>query len=404
MANNVLNPVSSRPAVGDENQGINDDPSISKIYQGETLVYENAHNAITGNVIAYPWWNADTQYAAADAFNQGETYWNGHQSLGSTWTNVFTDGWGHHSPLFAQDYSAYIGRYYLYRFAALNPDGTSTSENGKYLDDEHVDLARTSSGYASRALSGTGTGATAQKRILLMHGGGSIFHTAHNKDANRSYPLAPITSCATTNHPNFSNSTGGSSNWDTYKSERWCYSQMYTSITAPDSATQATFGCYVRQPSNDPLHTDNGGCIQLKEIYQGQQFLDGKVDNIIIRGDSSSKLTNLRTGTPNYSIDFKKQQHYQWSGPNHTSYYNGSSDSINHWNDNVSISSHQFVDAADIDQFKKVERTVTLRNTTNRKYNFSVGFLENHNNLLPNGSSAPNSGAVWFYNCFVVFS
>ena len=395
----VINPVSAQISVG----GTND--NIEKIYQGDELIYENGHNAIPGNAIAHPWWEADTQYAAADAFYQGETYWNGHQSLGSTWTNVFTDGWGHHSPLLDSDYAGYIGRYYLYRYNTLNPPGTSTILSGKYLDDEHVDLARTVDDYNNNALDGNGTGATAQKRILLMHGAGNILHSAFNRDANRSYPLPPITSCATTNHPNFTNSTGGSSAWSTNAAERWCYSQMYTSITAPDSATQATFGCYVRQPSNDPLRTDNGGCIQLKEIYQGQQFLDGKVDNIIIRGDSSSKLTNLRTGSPNYSIDFKNNAHYQWSGAGHTSDYNGASETVNHWNQNVTISSHQFVDAADIDQFKKVERTVTLRNATNRKYNFSVGFLENHANLhLSTGQSYGPTGAVWFYNCFVVFS
>ena len=238
-----------------------------------------------------------------------------------------------------------------------------------------------------------------------MHGAGNILDASKNQDANRSYPLPPITSCASTFYPNFSNSTGGSSNWDSNKAQRWVYSQMYTSITAPDDATQATFGCYVRQPSNDPLRTDNGGCIQLKEIYQGASFLDGRVDNIIIRDGISSKLTNLRTGSPNYTIDFKNNAHYQWSGAGHTSDYNGSSESVNHWNDNVTISSHQFVDAADIDQFKKVERTVDLRSATGRKYNFSVGFLENHANLnLTPGVSDGPSGAVWFYNCFVVFS
>jgi hypothetical protein len=288
----------------------------------------------------------------------------------------------------------------------LNPDGTSTLENGKYLDDEHVDLARTVTGYSSNALSGTGTGATAQKRILLMHGAGNILHSAFNRDANRTYSLPPITSCATTNHPNFDLNTGGSSAWSTNAAERWCYSQMYTSLTAPDSATKCTFGAYVRQPSDDPLDTDNGGCIQLKEIFAGTQFLDGRVDNIIIREDSNSRLTNLRTGTgQNFTVNFVNNAHYQWSGPNHTSnYVSGSDVSIHHWNQNVTISDHQFVDAADIDQFKKVERTVDLRSATGRKYNFSVGFLENHANLhLSTGQSGGNSGAVWFYNCFAIF-
>lgn len=392
----VLNSVSSQANVGGT------DDNIKKIYQGTDLVYDNAHLAIENNAIAHPWWEADTQYAAADVFTNDETYFNGHQSLGSTWTNVFTDGWGHHSPLYDADYASYIGRYYLYRYNTLNPPGISDTD---YEDDEHVDLARTVSSYSSNALAGTGTGATAQKRILLMHGAGNILDATKNQDANRSYPLPPITSCSSTFYPNFSNSTGGSSNWDSNKAQRWVYSQMYTSITAPDSATQATFGCYVRQPSNDPLRTDNGGCIQLKEIYQGQQFLEGQVDNIIIRDSISSKLTNLRTGTPNFTVDFKNQAHYQWSGPNHTSNYASSPESITHWNDRVTISSHQFVDAADIDQFKKVERTVSLRSGTSRKYNFSVGFLENHANLnlTANQSDGP-SGAVWFYNCFVVFS
>jgi hypothetical protein len=404
MANNILNPVSSRPAVGDEDQGITDDPSISKIYQGETLVYENAHSPIADNAIAYPWWNADTTYIAADAFTTDETYWSGHQSFGGIWANAYTQGWGYHSPLLDNDYAGYIGRYYLYRFAALNPPGTSTAQSGKYLDDEHVDLARTVDGYSSNALSGNGTGATAQKRILLMHGAGNLLSHTRNRDANRSYPLPPITSCATTTFGNFTNSTGGQSAWTTNDNERWVYTQMYTSLTAPDSATKCTFGAYVRQPSDDPLRTDNGGCVQLKEIFQGTQFLDGRVDNIIIRGDSSSRLTNLRTGSPNYTIDFKNNAHYQWSGPNHTSNYDGVDTNIHHWNQNVTISSHQFVDAADIDQFKKVTRTVDLRSATGRKYNFSVGFLENHANLhLSTGQSYGPTGAVWFYNCFAIF-
>ena len=408
MAQNIFNSVSSRPAIGDEDQGINDDPSIKKIYHGSTVVYENAHLPIANNSIAHPWWEADTQYAAADAKGQLERYWNGHQEL-SGFSSIYTDGWGHYSPLYANsDYSSYIGRYYLYRFNALNPDGTSSSESGKYLDDEHVDLARTTSGYSSNALSGTGTGATAQKRILLMHGAGNILQKTlamSNYNASRKYPLPPITSCATSNHNTFGLSNSGSSGWASQAAERWYYAQMFTSVTAPDDATQATFGCYVRQPSNDPLRTNNGGCIQLKQIFTGSQYLEGRIDNIIIRGDSSSKLTDLRTGDVTTTVNFYNQAHFQWSGPNHTANFTSNSDSIHLWNDKSYISAHQFVDAADIDNFKKVERTVTLESGTSRRYNFSVGFLENHANLkIQSNSSDGPSGAIWFYNCFVVFS
>ena len=105
------------------------------------------------------------------------------------------------------------------------------------------------------------------------------------------------------------------------------------------------------------------------------------------------------------TVNFYNQAHFQWSGPNHTANFTSSSDSIHMWNDKSYISTHQFVDAADIDNFKKVERTVTLASGTSRRYNFSVGFLENHANLkIQSNSSDGPSGAVWFYNCFVVFS
>ena len=394
MAQNIFNSVSSRPAIGDEDQGINDDPSIKKIYHGSTVVYENAHAAIENNSITHPWWEADTRYVASDAKGQSEWFWNGHQSM-SDFSSLYTEDWGHWSPLFAQStYESYVGRYYLYRFNVLDPgDHTSSSHD----DVEHVDLARTTTGWTYPRLTGSGIGATAQKRILLMHGAGNILMSGLNKDVDRSYPAIPITSCTTASH---STIDSGDTNFSTEAAERWYFAQMFTSVTAPDDATQATFGCYVRQPSDDPLRTNNGGCVQLKQIkdgtFSGQQA--GQVDNIIIRGDSSSKLTNLTTGTIT-----NQQAHYQWSGPQHESLIG--SRGINQWNDQVVISAHQFVDAADCDNFKKVERTVSLASGTGRKYNFAVGFLENHANLhLSPFSSYGPTGAVWFYNCFVVFS
>ena len=138
MANNILNSVSSKIALGDENQGINDDPAILKVYSGTDLVYENAHLPIDNNSIEHPWWEADTQYTASDAFGQLERYYNGHHDFANT-PNAYTEGWGHFSPLYANsNYTSYIGRYYLYRFNTINPTGTKTG----YTTDEHVDLGR----------------------------------------------------------------------------------------------------------------------------------------------------------------------------------------------------------------------------------------------------------------------
>lgn len=390
MAQNIFNSVSSKPAVGDENQGLTDDPSAKKIYQGTDVVYENAHAPIANNAIVHPWWEGDTQYPGAIYKNQAEQYWNGHQSQ-SAFANIYTDDWGHYSPLFTNniDYQSYTGRYYLYRFNTKIPDA-----GGGHSNIEHVDLARCSSGYTSYRLTGSGIGATAQKRILKLHGAGHRLN-AVNHDIDRTYTTPPITTCTTANH---STIDSGDTSFFAEASERWYMNQYFTSVTAPDSATQATFGCYVRQPSDDPLKENNGGCIQLKQIkdglISGQQA--GQVDNIIIRKNSSSKLTNLRTGTIT-----DQQAHYQWSGPQHESLM--SSRGINNWNDQVVISAHQFVDAADIDNFKKVERTVSLASGTGRKYNFAVGFLENHQYLNAFYNTGA-TGAVWFYNCFVVFS
>jgi len=402
MATNILDSVSSKVALGDEDQGLTDDPAVKKIYQGSTVVYENAHAAIANNSITHPWWEADTQYPGSQAKVVPEQYWNGHQSQ-SDFASIYTDGWGHYSPLFTNtiDYQSYMGRMYLYRFNTKVPGAS-----GGHSNREHVDLARCSTGYAGRASTGSGIGATAQKRILKMHGAGAALSTTANYDVDRTYPSPPITSCTTDDHPDIdSNLSWAANSGDTRPQKAWYYNQYFTSLTAPDSATQATFGCYVRVPSDDMLRDRNGGCVQLKQIYNGQFSGQqaGKVDNIIIRKDSSSPLTDLKTGSISNLVNNKAQAHYQWSGPQHTAFF--SPRGINNWNDQVEISAHQFVDAADISEFTKVSRTVSLNSGTSRTYNFSVGFLESHSYLVAMiMGQNPLSGSVQFYNCFVVFS
>ena len=374
----LLNPVSSQTKLGDSD--------YSRVYQGSDLVYENAHNAISGNTISNPFFDSDAKYPGAIGLGFAQELWAGwaNSSLG------YPADWGFHSPLFSNpyDYKSYLPNYFLYRY---NTKGVGL---GSFANDEHVDLARTVS-YSYQL--------SAQKRILKLHGAGNRLTTINTNTANRSYPSPPITSCHN------DGVTIGSS-FSTDSNKRWCMHSYVAEVAIPSNATGATFGAYVKCPSDDHFKTLNGGVVALiLPEYAFDHSCTTRVHTMIFRKSTSSSSFDLVEGS---NTAGNGTAHFNWSGL--TDSHNFATRGAHRWNDYVHISAHQYEDSDNYHEFKKVSRTVTNASINALKrpdvgnalqYGHALlvlGFLENHSYLgqYPTGPT----GAIQFYNPFVTFT
>tara|TARA_Y100000992_G_scaffold39182_1_gene22008 strand:+ start:110 stop:1243 length:1134 start_codon:yes stop_codon:yes gene_type:complete len=374
----LLNPVSSQTKLGDSD--------YSRVYQGSDLVYENAHNAISGNAVSNPFFDSDAKYPGAIGLGFAQELWAGwaSSSLG------YPANWGYHSPLFTNpyDYKSYLPNYFLYRYNTLGKG------LGSYANDEHVDLAKTVSSIGNL---------TAQKRILKLHGAGNRLMTGNTSTANRSYPSPPITSCHN------DGITIGSS-FSTNLSHRWCMHSYVAEVAIPSNATGATFGAYVKCPSDDHFKMLNGGVVALiLPEYASNHACSTRVHTMIFRKQSSTGSFDLVEGD---NTAGNGTAHFNWSGL--TDSHNFATRGAHRWNDYTYISAHQYEDSEDYHEFKKASRTVTnasgnaLKNPifgNALQYGHALlvlGFLENHS-YLGQYNSGP-TGAIQFYNPFVTFT
>ena len=318
-----LNPVSTNIRFGSTGG-----PMPKKIYQGSDTVYENAHEDIDGNQIAYPFFNGDSKYPGSFRFGAQEGW--------SAWHDdndrQFTDGWGFHSNLFVNqgDFKCYLPNYFLFRFETKDPVGYPTYTS-QYRNHEHVDIARIVQSRYSSSASGDlrytlyGGGATGnRKRILKLHGSGSRL-ISFNADPDRKYPAIPITTCTTTDHPTIDDTIS----WGGDTDKRWCCHQYMTEVAIPANATSMTFGAYVRCESGDHFKDRNGAVISaiLPEFGEENQYgygitcqsgstLTFSVDASSITGDprmvinmfnpnnhaeywASSEIKDIQTGSTN---------------------------------------------------------------------------------------------------------
>ena len=375
----LLNPVSSQTKLGGSD--------YSRVYQGSDLVYENAHNAISGNAVSNAFFDSDAKYPGAIGLGFAQEQWAGWASSSLN----YPANWGYHSPLFTNpyDYKSYLPNYFLYRY---NTKGVGL---GSYANDEHVDLAKTVS-YSYQL--------SAQKRILKLHGAGNRLMSANISTANRSYPSPPITSCHN------DGATIGSS-WSTNLSHRWVMHSYATEVAIPSNATGATFGAYVKCPSDDHFKTLNGGVVALiLPEYASNHACSTRVHTMIFRKSTSSSSFDLVEGD---NTTGNGTAHFNWSGL--TDSHNFATRGAHRWNDYTYISAHQYEDSDDYHEFKKASRTVTNASGNALKSPISnnslqyghallvLGFLENHQYLSAYGNSGP-TGAIQFYNPFVTFT
>ena len=168
----------------------------------------------------------------------------------------------------------------------------------------------------------------------------------------------------------------------------WCRHEFSQGVAIPDSATKVKFGAYIRTPADDLFRDLNCG-----GVYIWQDISSSPPTNIYINAIVVKKPTdtiNIVTGTQ--SVGLTSQQ--QWSGVADTN------DGELRWNDTTNIQSIDYKSTSDHQQFRKVEKEVTLQSGTSRRLGLAIFFGENQGNLDESGT---NTGSIQFYNPFIVF-
>jgi hypothetical protein len=284
-------------------------------------------------------------------------------------TNFYPDDWSPYSPLWVSTdgYPSFLGNFFL----TNTPNFDNTSHFGQFTDSpsDHFINVNYSGG-----------------RVLKMYGAGASFLT-QNRDADRTYPDPPITSCT-------SSGKTVTSSTNFFDADLWTRHEWSQGVSIPNGATSATFGAFIRCPSNDLFRELNFGGIYIWEDTASSPPTDVSIDAIAVKNNSHS--LNLASG----SIA-SGQGHYQWSGLSDTK----SGDTYpQRWNDTCNIRSITYKDSEDFPNFTEVSKTVSIRATgSGRRMGFSMFFAENHTYM----TTVPNdilSGAIDFYSPFLIFS
>jgi hypothetical protein len=266
--------------------------------------------------------------------------------------DLYFDNWRHLGQLFIHDadFKTYAGTFYLADFPAFKDLG------GENLGD--------------------------QPKVISLYGSGSNFpdNTGDkvNTSNNRTYPGVPL--CG------FSETAPAGTFPD---SGAWCRHEWSQGVAVPDSATKVTFGAYIRTPADDLFRDLNCG-----GVYIWQDINSAPPTNVYINAIVVKKPTDtisLVTGTQ--SVGLNSQQ--QWSGLE-------DSGGALRWNDTVNIQSIDYKSTNDHQQFRKVEKEVTLQSGTGRRIGLSMFFGENQGNL-DNAEPPINTGSIQFYNPFLIF-
>ena len=218
-------------------------------------------------------------------------------------------------------------------------------------------------------------------RSYKMYGQGTDFSLAINQDSDRTYEETPIVGLT-----NSSTTITGSTAWR--DAGTWTRYERQQSITT--SSNVVTFGAWVKCNPNDLFRQLNMGGLYLWQDVNATPPTNVYVNAIVVK--RASHTPDLATGTLPVG-----QNHYNWSGLNH------SAPSIDgnkyRWNDSINVESIDYYDAEDTAVWTRVEKTVTLQGSGSRQVGLATFFAENCS-YLDGGSEL--SGSIEFYNPFVV--
>lgn len=265
--------------------------------------------------------------------------------------DIYFNKWGHFGQLFTNniDFKTNSATRYLANFPAFKDLG------GTNLDD--------------------------QPKVIKIFGTGTNFpdNTGDkvNTDNSRTYPAPPLVG--------FSDSVPAGTFPD---SSAWCRHEWIQGVAVPDSATTVKFGAYIRTPSDDLFRAKNCG-----GVYIWQDASSIKYINAIVVKKPTDTI-NLVTGLQATGLNSIQQ----WSGLSDT--INNNDDYELRWNDTTNIQSIDYESTSDHQQFRKVEKEVTLQTGTGRRLGLAMFFGENQGNL---DESATPTGSIQFYNPFVIF-
>ena len=269
---------------------------------------------------------------------------------------IYFGKWGHFGQLFVHniDYKTHSATAYLANFPAFKDLG------GTNLDD--------------------------QPKVLKLFGAGTNFpdNTGDkaNTDNTRTYPSPPLVG--------FSDSAPAGAFPD---ADAWCRHEWSQGVAVPDSATKVKFGAYIRTPSDDLFRTKNCG-----GVYIWQDIASAPPTNIYINAIVVKRPTD----------NFELAEGTQTSGLNSIQQWSGLSDATSgfpsvyalRWNDTTYVQSIDYKSTSDHQQFRKVEKEVTLQTGTGRRLGLGMFFGENQSNL---DESATPTGSIHFYNPFIIF-
>ena len=263
---------------------------------------------------------------------------------------VYFGEWGHFGQLFTNnfDFKTNSATAYLANFPAFKDLG------GVNLDD--------------------------QPKVIKIFGTGTNFPSntsdRANTDNSRTYPSPPLVG--------FSDSVPAGAFPD---ADAWCRHEWSQGVAVPDSATTVKFGAYIRTPSDDLFRTKNCGGVYIWQDASSTKYINAIV---VKRPQDNFELAEGLQADGINSIQ-------QWSGLSDTN--DGSTYPLR-WNDTTNIQSIDYKSTSDHQQFRKVEKEVTLQTGTGRRLGLAMFFGENQSNLDESGTP---TGSIHFYNPFIVF-
>jgi len=235
---------------------------------------------------------------------------------------------------------------------------------------------------AFKDLGGTNLGD--QPKVLKLFGTGTNFpdNTGDkvNTDNTRTYASPPLVG--------FSDSAPAGTFPD---SDAWCRHEWSQGVAIPDSATKVKFGAYIRTPSDDLFRSKNCGGVYIWQDIASAPPTNVYINAIVVKRPQDD--FELAEGTQTSGLNSQQQ----WSGLSDTN--DGSIYDLR-WNDTVFVQSIDYKSTSDHQQFRKVEKEVTLQTGTSRRLGLAMFFGENQGNL---DESATPTGSIQFYNPFVVF-
>jgi|TARA_R100000479_G_scaffold175218_2_gene125688 hypothetical protein len=259
---------------------------------------------------------------------------------------VYFGKWAHFGQLFTSDsdFKCYVGNSFHANFPAFKDLGGGTLDN--------------------------------QRKCVKLYGAGTNFpgnSTNTNNDNTRSFPLSGM--CFNTTPATYPDSS------------TWVRQGWSQGVAIPDSATTVTFGAYVRIPEDDQLRDLNVVGCYINQIDGGVNY----VNAMYIKEDG--QMFSFKEGSG------LNKNH--WSGLSSSIDANSNTEYSIRENTNCTVEDITPYLQSGFKQFKRIQKTVTLKTGTGRRLTYEMFFGENQTYL--NASGTP-SGAGFFYNPFVTFA